>query len=627
MKLAFNIKPTVVLPAKATATEKFAANEFIKYYTKIFGIEPELKLDSDKTEGARVLIGGPERNAETATLISESEFDAIVPGPEGMFIKTYGDTLVLAGTSKNYNDFERGTLYAVYELLERYLGASLSAYTKKGGLGGEFVPKYEEFELGDIEYKKAKADIPYRAACAQYGHANPKDYDLNIDFFDWLCKNRYNHIYTWNGVYEWFKETGLLEEGIKRGIIFKVGHHDALDAILPQKGNKYFPEHYYETHPEFYRLNEDGTRFECKDAWGQMILCSRNEEMIKEVAKNLIAWFRANPQVKVFALCNKDGTAPQCCCEKCKPYSKVENYAHVINEVAKIVGKELPDVRVDFIVYTDLWTPPLDLKMEKNVAVNEATWHITGLRKAGKPDGSCLAGTFFEENILAWKKLGLKVTYYDYFMGVYPGRQRWVPMGDEMQAMCRRFMEVGIDGTESQIEVYNLWNNIFNHYSFGRCAYDTGFSMEDNLERFTRIFGEGAKEVADVIRYGEELLDGQCEIMTAGVYLMRESGIDKERVYNAYERALAKATTPEARNNIRLMRMTFRYSDIETKEEYENDEKGYRTNKIYKIEERGELLYMRRHFDTYNSAKGYGIMIAVDGEDNGFTPDKWYEFE
>ena len=23
----------------------------------------------------------------------------------------------------------------------------------------------------------------------------------------------------------------------------------------------------------------------------------------------------------------------------------------------------------------------------------------------------------------------------------------------------------------------------------------------------------------------------------------------------------------------------------------------------------------------------YGIMIAVDGEDNGFTPDIWYEFE
>ena len=197
-----------------------------------------------------------------------------------------------------------------------------------------------------------------------------------------------------------------------------------------------------------------------------------------------------------------------------------------------------------------------------------------------------------------------------------------------MQAMCKRFVEVGIDGTESQIEVYNLWNNIFNHYTFGRTAYDTSLSMEDNLARFVRIFGEGADEIASIVRYGEELLDGQCEIMTSGVYLMRESGIDKKRIYDGFERALAKASTPEARNNIRLMRMMFRYSDIETREDYANDEKGYRRNKIYTIPERGELLYMARNFDTYNREEGgYGIMIAVDGEDNGFTPDTWYEFE
>jgi hypothetical protein len=150
--------------------------------------------------------------------------------------------------------------------------------------------------------------------------------------------------------------------------------------------------------------------------------------------------------------------------------------------------------------------------------------------------------------------------------------------------------------------------------------------MEDNLSRFTRIFGEGADEVANIIRYAEETLDGQCEIMTAGVYLM--NSIDKTRVYDGFERALKKASTPEARNNIRLMRMVFRYSDIETREDYKNDEKEYRRNKIYTIPERGELLYMARNFDTYNrEAGGYGIMIAVDGEDNGFTPDYWYEFE
>ena len=629
MKFSKSIGTYIIVPEKATPTESFAAEELSKYLCKIFGIKAEIRKSEKGISGNMISLGGPERNSYTKSFISEEEFDKAVPGPEGIFIKTYGDTLVLAGSSKNPNEFERGTLYAVYEFLERYLGASLAAYTKIGALGGELVPSLGEFELGEVEYVKKSADLPYRAACVQYSdHANPNNYELDFDFLDWLSKNRYNYIYTWNAVYEHYKTNGMLEEATKRGIVFKVGHHDAIDAILPQYGNKYFPEHYRETHPEYYKLNENGTRYTVGDHWGQMILCSRNADCIRTVAENLIKWFKENPQVKVFALCNKDGVAPQCACEDCKPYSKIENYAYMINEVAKIVGRALPDVRIDFLVYTDLWTPPQDIKMEKNVAANEATWHVSGLRKIGKPDGSCLQGSFFEDNLLEWKKCGIKVTYYDYFMGVYPGRQRWIPMADEMQAMCKRFYEVGIDGTESQIEVYNLWNNIFNHYTFGRTAYDISLSMEDNLSRFARIFGEGASEIADIIRYGEELLDGQCELMTAGVYLMRESGIDKKRIYDGFDRALAKASTPGARNNIRLMRMAFRYSDIESREEYANDEKGYRRNKIYTIPERGELLFMKRNFDSFDSTKGYGIMIPVDGEDNGFSPtDAWYEFE
>ena len=57
------------------------------------------------------------------------------------------------------------------------------------------------------------------------------------------------------------------------------------------------------------------------------------------------------------------------------------------------------------------------------------------------------------------------------------------------------------------------------------------------------------------------------------------------------------------------------------------NETGYKNLKHYDIPERGELLYMQKHFDTYVSRDGFGIMIPVEGEDNGFTPDKWYDFE
>ena len=615
----------IVIPENATEREIFAAEELRKYIKKICGAE--LGITTETKKNNVIAIGGPERNAVTAKYISEAEFDKAVPGPEGIFIKSYEDCIILAGSTKKVNEFERGTVYAVYEFLERFLGCSLAAYTKADVAGGELIPETDSIELGDIFYAKASSDIPYRAAVAQYSvHGVGAEYELDHAFLDWLSKNRYNYIYTWNKVYENFKTNGMLDECKKRGILFKVGHHDAIDTLLPQRGNKYFSEHYFETHPDYYKLNEDGSRFEMVDDWGQMVLCSRNEAMIEEISKNLISWFSKNPQVKSFALLNKDGTAPQCCCEKCKGYSKAENYVYMINEIAKRLKKAHPDVTLNMMSYTDLWNPPENVSLEDNVSVTEATWHISGLRTIGKPDGSCLAGTFYEENLLKWKAIGASVTYYDYFMGVYPGRQRYVPMADEMQAMCKRFIEMGIDGTETQIEVYNHWNNIFNFYSYGRCAYDTENSLEKNLGLFCRIFGKGAEYIAGNIRYAECILDGQSEIMRAGIYLMEH--IDKERMYKGFEDALEAAETPTARNNVRLMRMAFRYSDIECREEYEADESGYRDLKHYDIPERGELLYMQKHFDTYVSRKGYGIMIPVEGEDNGFTPtDSWYDFE
>ncbi|MBQ6937810.1 MAG: hypothetical protein IJN36_04770, partial [Clostridia bacterium] len=204
MILNKNSKAAVIIPKEPTAREEFAASELKKYIKKICGAELTVITDDETFAGAVFAIGGPERNSVTKKYISEDEFDAIVPGSEGLFIKSYGDTVVLAGSSKNDTDFERGTLYAVYELLERFLGASFGAFTKQDIPGGEFIPECEEIRIEEIFYAKAKADVPLRIAVAQYEYqdrAECYDYELDIPFLDWLAKNRYNYINSWTGVY------------------------------------------------------------------------------------------------------------------------------------------------------------------------------------------------------------------------------------------------------------------------------------------------------------------------------------------------------------------------------------------------------------------------------------------
>ena len=186
-----NSEVTIVVPGSATERELFAANELKKYIKEICGAELKISTDRDAVSGYLISIGGPERNSVTKRHITEEEFDKTVPGPEGLFIKSYDDCLVLAGSSKNSNENERGTIYAVYEFLERFLDCSLAAYTKEGVPGGEYVSQMDEIDLSDIYYSKSKADLPMRGVCAQYSaHGVGEDYDPNVPFLDWLCKNR-----------------------------------------------------------------------------------------------------------------------------------------------------------------------------------------------------------------------------------------------------------------------------------------------------------------------------------------------------------------------------------------------------------------------------------------------------
>lgn len=601
-------KATIVKPKNSTPRETFAAEELQKYVQDITGTMLPIKLDSESVTGNMILIGGPKRNTKTSKIIDQATFHKAVPGPEGMMVKTFwGNILVLAGSTKNPNEYERGTVYAVYEFLERYLGCSFAAYGKPGSGMGEYIPKKHTIKIKKIDYVKSKADLSYRTAIVQYYKNIPHDHDLSASFIDWLAKNRYNRILTMASIYEDWKSDGLLAEVKKRGILFTVGHHESAALFLPPHGNSYFPEHYYETHPEYYKLLANGKRYDPKTIWGgQWIFDNRDQNAINQVAENIKIWFSKNPYVDRVCLWPQDGTAPQSQDSISKRYSKMQNYTYFVNKVAKKVNARYPHKTVDMIAYHDLWAYPGGISMDNSLVIDQA--NIS--RGNGKSNGGSFLGTKYEENAQKWAATGIPVVFYEYYMGRFRGEQVYFPMADELQPIYSNFKKEGYaNGSGTQIECYNLWNFIFNFYANARTAYNTDLTLSDNLSRFCKIFGKGAPYIKSYLKYIEGFYEDQGGTHS-GKWFMEH--VDKKKAYNYFEKAYKVQPEGILRNNIRMMRMAFRYSDLHT------NGGG-----------KAELKYMKNNFDSYSHDPGYGISIMITkGKEEGkssFVPNKWYK--
>lgn len=563
--------------------EKFAASELAKYL-KLAGLtcseSSKLKFCLKKNTGL---------------------------GSEGLYIKISKNEISFSGNGA-------GALYSVYEFLERYMGFCFGAYS-------EIIPNTDCCDLPETEYTKEHADLPYRTAIVQFGvWAGDADRALTLPFIDWLAKNRYNRILTWVSVYETLKDNGMMPELEKRGIKLSVGHHQSAFTFLPPYGNKYFHEKYLETHPEYYRLEKNGERFLPKDYGGQLIFCCRNEDCINQVCKNAVQWLKDNPTVDTLAFWPNDHSSDACCCEKCSKHTKTENYLYFENRLAEKIALQLPDIKIDVLIYNDLWECPEKIRLCDNIIIDQATWSANGLRRCGAPDGSGIIGTEYDANLLKYKRICKNTVFYDYYMGNYNARQRLLPACDEMQSIFKFFVKSGISGSGTQVECFNLWNNLLNFFAFARTGYDTSLGFEDILLRFSTLFGDGKEQIKEIMRMVESVCDGQDSIRNMGAYTVMNT--DTEKIYRLFDKALEKESGVFA-YNIKMLRLSFRYSELITKDQTKDSTREPQPASY--SDPTGELAYMSYAFDSYHNMESkYGIALPVKNKSN-IRPDSiWY---
>jgi hypothetical protein len=450
----FTVKPDkhiiITLPDNALPVEKTAAEELARYISLATcaktEIIPEGKLE--RKDSADAYIGQCRFTKEQGFYIKkfkQEEFNIVVKDGR-LFI--YGDD---AKGDPFRQDVRTGTLFGVYDFLENELGITWIW----PGKTGEDVPKLKELHLTPF----SRTDSPrlvYRGVKFSSAYKESKEFNTDLNY--------------------WFKR-------MKLSWIPKAWTGHSWGNYITKTGmNK--------QHPEWLAL------------WGGERrgphCCTSNKEFRDYVVEQCLN----NPINKdkwIVSISPNDGYG-FCECEKCRALdvpgtdydcanpdlsNRHWDYA---NYIAKEVKKRNPELNVAMLAYTSYTNPPTNIdKFEDNLFVSLCFSAAYCVRPEKKKE--------FQENILKWKSLGVKLVDYEYW-----GMHYWLDLPYIFTSQIKGFMPFmyknGLLGMHGEAQK-NFATQGPNYYLACHLMWNPESDSDKILNRYYKAFGPAAKYIMD----------------------------------------------------------------------------------------------------------------------------------
>lgn len=349
-------RAVVVVADDATEPEKHAAAELAAFLKQVTGAAFEVASKAPK-DTPRLLVGpGAARQAD-------AKFSVDGLGEEGIVLRTVSGDLILAGGRP------RGTLYAVYTFMDDHVGcrwwsSKVSTIPRRATLGIEplnvrYVPP--------LEYRES----------------------FWYDAFDgdWAVRNKSN------------------------------GHSVRVDA---KRGGKHIYEGFVHT---FYRLIPPATYFKNHPEWFSEIkgkrtadraqLCLTNEEMRRELVRNLKAGLRKHPAATIASVSQNDWWNP-CTCKACAAVDKEEgSYSgtllRFVNAVAADIEEDFPHVAISTLAYQYTRRPPKLVTPRRNVIVRLCSIECSFSHPLAHERNRA-----FRDDIVGWSNICDRLYVWDY---------------------------------------------------------------------------------------------------------------------------------------------------------------------------------------------------------------------
>ena len=349
-------KAVIVISADATESEQHAANELADFLRQITGTKFEIQ--AHPTAGKSRLLVGP-----GAAKLAMSDFSIDGLGSDGIIIRTVGDDLILAGGRP------RGTLYAVYTFLEEHVGCRWWSSKVSS------IPIKPTLEIGTLNIRYVPP-LEYRES-------------FWFDAFngDWAVRNKSNG----NSVRVDDKRGG---KHIYEGFV-----HTFFPLIPPKK--------YFGDHPEWF------SEIKGKRSHERTQLCLTNEEMRKELIKNLKERLRKNPAATIASVSQNDWRG-NCQCSKCAAIEKEEGspaglMLRFVNAVAGEIEDEFPNVAISTLAYQYTRKPPKITKPRPNVIVRLCSIECSFSKPLADERNKK-----FRDDIVGWSKICNRLYIWDY---------------------------------------------------------------------------------------------------------------------------------------------------------------------------------------------------------------------
>ncbi len=508
----------IIINEDASEEVKFISRELQTYLKKISGAEISIDTDTSENHRCRIFIGTYENYDQLG--LNKEDLER-----EGFIIRTIGNDLVLLGKD------DRGTQFAVYTFLERYLDVR---WFWPGDLG-EVVPQKQNIVLGEIDVTE-NPDFKWRdrgPGGALWGATTgPTEMKARERILGVSQRHQ--------------EEVALWERRNKWGGMKIYGGH-SLGEVFP-------PEKYGISHPEYYAL-VDGKRavpgpdYDYKHE-GQ--ICTTNLQVIEIAVQWARNFFDNNPDYDGVHLTMNDGTG-FCECNNCqlldsgelvdrpgidleemkkKPtkYTVLSDRIFTfMNQVSEELQKTHPNKYVVSMAYSRYTLPPKSVKIHPYVIPQFCLW------SAYKHANHDLKDKHYEI-AKRWANCADKKGIYEYHInGSWPGMHRLVM--PYIASLIKYLYDIGLDLYQTQSGDDFAINGI-NYYITAKLLWDTALDENKILEDFyQKAFGPAAEPVQDF----HERLSYAWELVTANGKDVSCSSLEKTRLLELFTPELLEA--------------------------------------------------------------------------------------